>query len=288
MGALACVGLLWDGAVWLWAVHTFAWVLAHWLPYRRRVVRENLRIAFPHMSDAEHKAIEHEFYAYFLRLLREIASMGWVSPVRLLSAFSYEGEEYLLEALGRGRPLFLLVPHYGNWELAGLYLALTQPADVVAVYKPQRMRWVDSLLRRWRQRFGSTLISMEEAARFVLRYANRQYIMVFIADQNPVHLHVNYWVKFFGRWVPVWAGAERLARRVGAAVLFACAVPDGATSYRIVFEKICDEPAHLPAEGSIMEAFMRRLEEQIRRLPPYWLWTHRRWKHSHRWKEFVR
>ncbi|MCC7502608.1 MAG: hypothetical protein IT229_08775, partial [Flavobacteriales bacterium] len=33
------------------------------------------------------------------------------------------------------------------------------------------------------------------------------------------------------------------------------------------------------ADGAISELHTRRLEQDIRRRPEIWLWTHRRWKH---------
>ena len=49
--------------------------------------------------------------------------------------------------------------------------------------------------------------------------------------------------------------------------------------YRIDVEVICERPSELP-DGAIMQRYTELLEETIKSNPPYWLWSHRRWKHN--------
>jgi len=44
-------------------------------------------------------------------------------------------------------------------------------------------------------------------------------------------------------------------------------------------EKLFDEP-ELTKEGEISEAYIKQLEEAIKKQPEIWLWSHRRWKHT--------
>ena len=45
------------------------------------------------------------------------------------------------------------------------------------------------------------------------------------------------------------------------------------------FELICDDPKSLK-HGEIIELFAKKLEKNIIDMPPYWLWSHHRWKKS--------
>ena len=47
----------------------FCFLMHHIVHYRRRVVRNNLRNAFPEKSEAELREIERKFYRYILSLI---------------------------------------------------------------------------------------------------------------------------------------------------------------------------------------------------------------------------
>ena len=49
--------------------------------------------------------------------------------------------------------------------------------------------------------------------------------------------------------------------------------------YKLTFEKLIDNPQQYE-QGEITKLYFKRLEEDIRQCPEYWLWSHRRWKHS--------
>lgn len=43
------------------------------------------------------------------------------------------------------------------------------------------------------------------------------------------------------------------------------------------YKLVCEQPNELPL-GAITERHTRMLEEDIRKEPSFWLWTHKRWK----------
>ena len=51
-----------------------------------------------------------------------------------------------------------------------------------------------------------------------------------------------------------------------------------ARGYCTVSLDLLTEHPKQTAEGEITEMFARRLERTIRRDPPYWFWSHKRWK----------
>ena len=44
-------------------------------------------------------------------------------------------------------------------------------------------------------------------------------------------------------------------------------------------ELLCENPASTK-KGEISEMHTRRLEEDIKKQPELWLWSHKRWKHK--------
>jgi len=78
----------------------------------------------------------------------------------------------------------------------------------------------------------------------------------------------------------MFLGTEKLARKLDAAVVFLKIRKVTRGRYEMEAELICESPADLkPYE--ITDRHVGILEDLIREEPAYWLWSHKRWKHSY-------
>jgi KDO2-lipid IV(A) lauroyltransferase len=91
---------------------------------------------------------------------------------------------------------------------------------------------------------------------------------------------IQYWTKFMGLDTPLFTGTERIARKINAAVIFLKMRKVKRGVYEVEIIPICEDPSLLEP-NAITEAHVNLLEELIREEPAYWLWSHRRWKHSY-------
>lgn len=178
------------------------------------------------------------------------------------------------EYQAQGRPVIIMLGHYGNWECVSLLPPLLH-CPVYAVYKPLSNRFFDRLMKRIRSRFGLQLLATDEAPRHLLHRRQPPGAYIFIADQSPPQgKHV---VDFLHQPTPVITGTERLAKAVDAAVIYAVIRKREARQWEMSFSLITDQPA-TTAPFEITHIFNARLERDICQSPAYWLWTHRRWK----------
>ena len=60
----------------------FCFLMHHIVHYRRRVVRNNLRNAFPEKSEAEQREIERKFYRYICECLSRSFAVAWNMTIR--------------------------------------------------------------------------------------------------------------------------------------------------------------------------------------------------------------
>jgi KDO2-lipid IV(A) lauroyltransferase len=74
-------------------------------------------------------------------------------------------------------------------------------------------------------------------------------------------------------------GPEALARKFGFAVVYGVIRQVGRGRYVMHFTRI-SENAAAEEEGAVTNCFARLLEQDIRRHPPLWLWSHKRWKRT--------
>src|SRR5690554_7119830 len=79
--------------------------------------------------------------------------------------------------------------------------------------------------------------------------------------------------------VPVHMGAEVLARKLNMNILYITIEKVKRGYYKSSFSEITDdiknEPKYRPTR-----MFLNKTEEQIRKAPEYYFWTHKRWKHK--------
>lgn len=248
--------------------------------YRKRVVYENIARAFPQFNRKEIRSTTRKFYRHLCDLILETAVSHFFSVKRANKKMVYRNPEILDDLYATGKQVMAVTAHYNNWELL-FTLGFTIKHPIIAIYKPLKNKYFDRMIRRHRTRFGVLVTPMEKIARKLIaaQQENKPVLTVFLSDQRPQYHQIQYWTKFLGLDTPLYLGTEKLARKLNAAVVFFKIRKLRRGRYEMEIETICEDPCSLkPYE--ITEAHVRILEELIREEPGYWLWSHRRWKHS--------
>jgi len=194
---------------------------------------------------------------------------------------SYRNPELLNELFAKGKMVMAVTAHYGNWEYLNT-LALASDYPVAAIYKPLHIKQFNRMMRQNRTRFGVMVTPMEKIARKLIKhYREKDPVMTInLADQRPLFRNIQYWTKFMGLDTPLYLGTEKLARKLDAAVVFLKIRKVKRGRYEVDIELICEDPNSLEAY-EITNRHVQILEDLIREEPDYWLWSHRRWKHSY-------
>lgn len=246
--------------------------------YRYSVVLQNLSRSLPGKSYAEIRAIAKRFYQHFSGLFLEITQLLVTSGEKQKQRTRIVNPELPEYYYRHNRSIIMMMGHYGNWEclnvLPGFFAA-----DVYAVYKPLSNTYFDALMYHIRTRFGMKLLSMEQAARHMLLHRDQPNVYIFIADQSPPP-GTRCQVDFLHQPTSLFTGAEKLAKALDAAVMYTSVKKDEISEgWDISFTLLTDRPGTVETNG-IMQSFAAHLEQDILQAPPYWLWTHRRWKHA--------
>lgn len=249
--------------------------------YRKKVVLENLRKAFPEKTEAEINNLAGKYYGYLCDMTLETFRTLTLTREGALRRCAITEESVALfnSYAGRGQSIIIVMGHFGNWEWAGNAFSLQAKAQLYVLYHPLKNPYFDRLMLHIRSRFGTRLIDMNDAFRQMLRNKNQVSATAFIADQTPSSGDNAYWTKFLNQDTPVFWGTEIIARKLKYPVVYASVKRAGRGKYRITAEVISDTPEQT-LEGEISEWHTRRLEQDIQDLPETWLWSHRRWKHK--------
>ena len=158
-------------------------------------------------------------YARYWREAFRLPSMDLKALAAEL-ADGVEGNEHVVAALEAGRGVVLALPHSGNWDMAGVWLAQTHGTFTTV---NERLK-PESLYNRfiaYRERLGFEMLPLSGGERPPFEVlaerlrANR--LVCLMADRDLTRAGVQ--VDFFGQPTRMPAGSARLALETGAALL---------------------------------------------------------------------
>ena len=112
-----------------------AFILYYVIRYRRAIVNNNLKIAFPEKTDAEREKIAKRFYRYFIDTMIESIKLISLSKKELQRRNT--GTYDLINGLlAKGKSINILGGHQFNWEIGSLLYSCHINIPMTAIYMP--------------------------------------------------------------------------------------------------------------------------------------------------------
>lgn len=194
------------------------------LAWRRRgrgllQLEANLRRVVGSIPDDELRALSRQALRSYARYWVEFFRLPVLGAERIVGRMGVEGEEQLTEAIGAGRGAILALPHSGNWDHAGAWVALRgHPFTTVA----ERLK-PESLFDRFvavRERLGMEVLPLtSDASTFavLLKRLRAGRLVCLVTERDLTAGGVE--VSFFGEPTTMPAGPAALALATGAALL---------------------------------------------------------------------
>ncbi len=248
---------------------------------RRRILFENLAIAFPEKTPAEIARIGRASAEWIGEAFVDFLEVSSLSEEDVASRVRIAGEENLRQARERGRGVFLLSAHIGGWELGAIRAGLLGE-PIAPIVRPLDNPLLENELARRRMRFGNRLIAKQDAAKDVLRALSRGETVAILVDQNVLAREAVF-VPFFGRPAATTPALAVFQLKTDAAVVPVFTWPEGGGHYRLEFEApiLGEEFRGLEREEAVLAAtarYMAATEAAVRKAPEVWLWMHNRWR----------
>jgi KDO2-lipid IV(A) lauroyltransferase len=261
-----------------WARSTARAMVHAWPVKRAQVERHLVRASggWLHGKDLD-RAVAAVFDNYG-RYWHELFRLQDQPPATIESHFECEGFEHVERAAADGRGTIVALPHLGNYDFAGRWLALRgYPPLVVAepVEPPELFNWFADT----RRDLGMDVVALgPDAGGAVLRALKANRVVCLVCDRDLAGDGVA--VEFFGERTTLPAGPAALALRTGAALLPVgnYMLPRGGHLGRIL------APLDTTRRGSFRDDLARvtqdlahRFEELIAAAPEQWLLMQPNW-----------
>jgi KDO2-lipid IV(A) lauroyltransferase len=185
---------------------------------RRGQVERNLRRV--HGAGYGGAALRHDVAATFDsygRYFYELFRLSTLTPEWINAHFHCAGIEHVWAGVREGRGAVLALPHLGNWDFAGAWLAL-QGFDVTVVAEPVEPPELFDWFVETRARLGMRVIPLSPTAGTdVLRAVRANEVVCLLADRDLTGDGVE--VEFFGERTTLPGGPAMTALRGGAPLL---------------------------------------------------------------------
>lgn len=269
-----------------WALYVLSdimyYPLYYIIRYRRKVVRKNLTESFPEKSHHEILAIEKKFYHYFMDMILESTKMASISPDEIKKRMKFTNIKMTNDLLDQGKSVDYFMGHYCNWEwMTSIGLWIKDDVVCAQVYHKLINHTFDNIIKQMRERMGNICVEMRETARFVANMAsqNQPCMVALIADQSPKRKQIKHYVKFLNHTVPVLVGPEKITKHFGHIPVFVNVKRVKRGYYECEFIPLHDNPSSLP-DYELSDIYFKHLEDEIRRQPECYLWTHNRFKYA--------
>ncbi|GGW61263.1 KDO2-lipid IV(A) lauroyltransferase [Winogradskyella epiphytica] len=247
--------------------------------YRKATVKENLRLVFPDKPEEEINKITSQFYHHFCDMMVEAIKSMTISEAELRKRYTFTNVDLIHDLEKKQRSIILMCGHYGSWEWVFILQKQIKHKGY-AVYKRLANKYFDRLVKRIRAKHNSYLITTKETFEVLNKSKKKGELTIngFAADQSPKPNKAHHWNEFMGIKVPMYTGAELMAKRLDMAVVFFAVKRLKRGYYETTFTTITEHPKDIK-DYEITDAYFKLVEKQIIEAPQYYLWTHRRWKH---------
>ena len=247
--------------------------------YRKTTVLNNLNLVFPDKTEQEKSEIMSQFYHHLCDMVVEAVKSMTISEKELMKRMTFANIDVIHNIEKQEKSIMLMSAHYGSWEW---FFILQKHVTFkgYAVYKRLSNKYFDRLIKRIRAKYNTYLITTKETLGVLRENKKNGELTIngFVADQSPKARKAFHWNDFMGIKVPMYTGAETLAKKWDMTVVFVNVRRKKRGFYETTFETIAENPKDF-ANYKITDAFFTLVEDQIKEDPQYYLWTHKRWKH---------
>jgi len=241
------------------------------------VVFTNLRNAFPEKTETQLKAVMKQFYRNFSDFVMETVKSITISGDELSRRVTIKGADAMEKYLSTGTSVLVLSSHQFNWEWLLLASSQRLSAPLNPVYKKLNNNYFNNVMLGIRSRFGCDPLEMQETLATIKSKKDSTNVFGLIADQTPLPTADIYWSTFMNQETAFFTGTERIAYLTKFPVVFVGIEKLRRGYYQIRFEELA-EPPYIKNDHSILDNYIVKTEDQIRKRPAEWLWSHRRWK----------
>jgi len=242
----------------------------------RRIAEKNIQLCFPELTPEQQTELVKKILNETGKVILEAGKVWQLNEKKTLALVKgSEGEHLIKQAQKQGRGVLMACPHYGSWEMVGLYCAKHYP--MTSMYAPQKDPQADELIKHARQRTGANLIATDiNGIRAMSKALKKKQLVAILPDQSPYDNGL--FVPFFGHACYTMTLLPKLAKKTNAVVIYVYAKRlHNDSGFKLIFREASKDLATMELEPATVQMNMD-VEKLIRETPHQYQWTYKRFK----------
>ena len=258
----------------------FYLVVRYVIGYRKKVILDNLRHAFPEKSEQEINTIMNRYYRHFCDFSLETIKLHSMSEKQMEKRLKITGLDAMKPYADEGRSIMMLGFHYNNWEWCSSIQSKAYHKLLMIVNPIRGNLAFEKYIEYSRSKWGGKSVPVHKSARTAIEYVRRgePAVLWLAADQTPP-ANSPFWTIFLNREAPFFTGPEKIAIKTNQPIYFLHVKKLKRGRYEAEFTLLFEDPSKVESKD-ILLTYIRKMEEVIRETPEFYLWSHRRWKHT--------
>lgn len=247
--------------------------LGHWHK-TSRVARDNLKLAFPQMSEPDRERILEEVWN---NLGRVFAEYPHLNTAKMAGRIEVMEDQYYRQLRDDDRGGIFISGHLANWEVAPKSAA-AYDFPLKLAYRPANNPYVEWFIRKVRGSCHQGMFAKgPQAAREMVKALRNGDHIGMLVDQKTNN---GISVPFFGHEAMTSPAAAQLALKYQVPVVPVRVERLEGVRFRVTLSPPMEFNQTGDSETDVrqaMEQIHQVLEEWIRERPGQWFWVHRRW-----------
>lgn len=256
--------------------------------YRLKMVRRNLALCFPDMSEKERNRLARRYYKVLAEVIVDTISLAGATQKYMGDVANWVNRDEHMKRV-EGKDWVAMCAHFGCWEYYLLWCWQDPNTEFMGVYHTIRNDVFECFYRRLRQ-FSPKIhqVPMPNTVRFYLRNRGKSNMVLgLISDQSPNLSVDTEWYDFFGQPTAFVEGGAHIATKFSLPIYFIHVRRSGVGKYEYRFDEIWDAKEKIDVQ-EIIRRYGAALEAMIKESPELWLWSHNRWRHTPEKQEKLR
>lgn len=246
---------------------------------RHRTFRHLTLVFADRLRFNEKKVIGRTFFVNSGKNLADVIRFKKHFASEIRGLVDIEGLEHFDAAYRRGKGVFGVTGHIGNFELLPVYVA-GLGYEIAVIGRRIYDERLDELLVGNRQSFGITNIATTDSPRVMFRWLKQGGAVGVLIDNDSSRVRGMH-IPAFGRLSNTPIGQTIIALKTGAALVPMACLRADEDRYRIIIRPEIKVSGDLPEEDWVYQATLlctKELEGIILSCPQQWAWHHNRWR----------
>ena len=246
-------------------------IFYHYIPKRKKLAKNNIKIAFPNKSEKWIDNTLRNTYKFFVfNFIQFLALPKSMDNIKI----KIVGKEIMDNALKKNKGVILISAHFGSWEVLGHWLGING-YKLHGVAHEQNNKGANEFFQYKRELSGIKHIYKKVGLDNLYKVLQGKNILGLVSDQDAKSKGV--FIKFFNKLSSTAKGVGLFHLNTKAPMVYGLSMQTGFQKYKIEFIQI--KPKEDTIE-SITQNYTNVLESYINKYPEQYFWFHNRWKTS--------